>query len=63
MFSGLDRYERYGPLLLRLGIGVTMLLSGYGKVIGLAGVTRFWRHRHPHAGPDGAPGCWRWTGF
>ena len=36
MFSGLDRYERYGPLLLRLGIGVTMLLSGYGKVTGLA---------------------------
>ena len=39
MFSGLDRYGRYGPLLLRLRIGVTMLLSGYGKVIGLAGVT------------------------
>ncbi len=41
MLSGLHRYERYGPLLMRLGIGVIMLLSGYAKVTGLAGVTRF----------------------
>lgn len=41
MFLGLDRYERYGPLILRIGIGLTMLFSGLAKVTGLAGVTRF----------------------
>lgn len=41
MYTGLERYERYAPLFLRIGIGLTMFLSGLGKATGLEGVTRF----------------------
>lgn len=42
MFGRYEAYERWVPLLLRLGVGLTFFFSGLGKVMGgMAGVTGF----------------------
>ena len=42
MFGRYEAYERWVPLLLRLGVGITFFFSGLGKVMGgTAGVAGF----------------------